>query len=110
LVYGRRRWRTSCLVGVCGVVLARGVPSLISVLEPRAGRGDEIVDGGDPAVSGAAAQSFRVAHRVFGGDGNSGGAGRDRSLRMGSARLFVSVGRGDRVLAEFAQGVMRAAQ
>jgi len=40
LVYGRRRWRTSCLVGVCGVVLARGVPSLISVLEPRAGRGD----------------------------------------------------------------------
>ncbi|MEA2184696.1 MAG: hypothetical protein QOF69_3881 [Solirubrobacteraceae bacterium] len=75
------------LVGVVGGVGAR-VPSLILVLEPRAGRGDEIVDGGDPAVSGAAAQSFRVAdRRVVDANGNSGGAGRGRSLMYGQRAL-----------------------
>jgi hypothetical protein len=39
------------------------VPSLISVLATRQGAATHIVDGGDPAVSGVAAQSFRVAHR-----------------------------------------------
>jgi hypothetical protein len=62
LVSLRPPWSAHLLELVVDAGGAR-VPSLILVLASLAGRGDEIVDGGDLAVSGVAAQSFRVAHR-----------------------------------------------